>query len=60
MSCSRTQHTASGDAGTGFIQGSLSKIQVLFKDFSRLFTVFKDLKFRKNIDRSVKILLHKC
>ena len=29
---------------TGFIQGNLSKIQGLFKDFSRLFyrTVFKD------------------
>ena len=29
---------------TGFIQGSLSKIQGLFKDFSRLFYSFQRLK----------------
>ena len=45
---------------TGFIQGSLSKIHGLFKDFQDYFTVFKDKKFRKNTDRSVKILLQKC
>ena len=41
----------------GFIQGSLSKIQGLFKDFSRLFTSFQGLKEK---DGSVKILLQKC
>ena len=45
---------------TGFIQASLSK----FKDFSRTSkdypTVFKDKKFRKKSDLSVKILLQKC
>ena len=29
---------------TGFIQGSLNKIQGLFKDFSRLFYSFQGLK----------------
>ena len=29
---------------TGFIQGSLSKIQGLFKEFSRLFYSFQGLK----------------
>ena len=44
----------------GFIQGSLSKIQGLFKDFPRLFYSFQDLKVEKNTDGSVKILLQKC
>ena len=45
----------------GFIQGSLSKIQGLFKDFSRLFYSFQGLKVSGgNTDRSVKILLQKC
>ena len=39
---------------TGFIQAGLSKIQGLLKDFP---TVFQGLKFMKNTDLSVKILL---
>ena len=42
---------------SGFIQASLSRIQVLLKDF---FTVFKDQNFMKNTDLRVKILLQKC
>ena len=38
----------------GFIQGNLSQIQGLFKDFSWLFYSFQGLKFRKNTDQSVK------
>ena len=41
----------------GFIQAGLSKIQGLLKDFR---TVFQRLKFMKNTDLSVKILLQKC
>ena len=43
-----------------FIQESLSKIQGLFKDFSRLFYSFQGIKVRKITDRGVKILLQKC
>ena len=46
-----------GPDKTGFIQAGLSKIQGLFKDFP---TVFQRLKFMKNTDLSVKILLQKC
>ena len=42
---------------SGFIQASLSKIQGHFMDSP---TVFKDYKFMKNTDLSVKILLQKC
>ena len=44
-------------ACTGFIQAGLSKIQGNLKDFH---TVFQGLKFMKNTDLSVKILLQKC
>ena len=45
---------------SGFIQASLIKIQGLFKDFKDYPTFFKDNKFMKNPEFSVKILLQKC
>ena len=42
---------------TGFIQASLSKIQGLIKDFP---IDFKDNKFMRNTDLSVKCPLQKC
>ena len=42
---------------TGFIQASLNKIQGLLKDIP---TVFKDHKFMKITNLSVKCLLQKC
>ena len=41
-----------------FIQASLCKIQGHFKDKTP--KIFKDYKFMKNPDLSVKILLQKC
>ena len=43
--------------GTEFIQASLSTIHGLLKDSP---TVFKEYRFMKNTDLSVKILLQKC
>ena len=46
---------------TGFIQGSLSKIQGLFQGLLKTIVQFsRTKKFRKNSDRSVKIPLQKC
>ena len=45
---------------SGFIKADLSKIQGLFITSKDLSTVFQGLKFMKNIDLSVKILLQKC
>ena len=51
--------TGSVLTNTGFIQASLSKIQGLFKDFSRLSYSFQGLKVYENPDLSVKTLLQK-
>ena len=46
------------------VQGSYMQVSVKFKDFSRTSkdypTLFKDQKFMKNTDLSVKFLLQKC
>ena len=48
------------DLASGFLQASMSKIQGLFNDFSRLSYSFQGLKVYDNPELSVKILLQKC
>ena len=57
----RLNTACSASVSTGFIQGSLSKIQGLFKVFQKISpTIFKVLQLMNNIDLSVKVLLQKC